>query len=65
MPIGVDGGKHEGTQRTFLQTFNSQQNQTWRELLKGMRTTLQNKGFSQIPQLASGKLINIDSSICF
>ena len=49
----------------FLQTFNSQQNQTWRELLKGMRTTLQNKGFSQIPQLASGKLINIDSSICF
>ena len=49
----------------FLQTFNSSQNQTWRELLKGMRIRLQNNGFSQIPQLASGKLINIDTSICF
>ena len=49
----------------FLQTFDSQQSQTWRELLKSMRATLQNNGFSQIPQLASGKLINIDVSICF
>jgi len=49
----------------FLQTFNLQQSQTWRELLKSMRATLQNNGFSQIPQLASGKLINIDVSICF
>jgi hypothetical protein len=49
----------------FLQTFNSKKNQSWRELLKGMRTTLQNNGFSQIPQLASGKLINIDANICF
>lgn len=49
----------------FLKKFNSLQNQTWRELLKGMRISLQDKGFTQIPQLASGKLINIDSSICF
>ena len=49
----------------FLQTFNSQQNQSWRDLLKGMRSTLQNNGFTQIPQLSSGKFINIDSTICF
>jgi len=49
----------------FLQTFNSQQNQSWRDLLKGMRSTLKNNGFTQIPQLASGKFINIDSTICF
>lgn len=49
----------------FQQTYNSSQNKTWRELLRGMRIILQNNGFTQIPQLASGKLINIDTSICF
>ena len=47
----------------FLQTYNSQPKQTWRQLLLGMRDILSENGFTQIPQLASGKLINIDTPV--
>ena len=47
----------------FLQTFYSQPNQTWRQLLTNMRNILKNNGFTQIPQLASGKFINIDTPV--
>lgn len=47
----------------FLQTFYSQPNQTWRQLLTNMRNALKNNGFTQIPQLASGKAINIDTQV--
>ena len=46
----------------FLETFNSQKNLTWKQLLQNMRDLLKNKGFSQIPQLSSGKFIDIETS---
>ena len=47
----------------FLETFNSQKNITWRQLLLGMRNLLTLNGFQQIPQLSSGKIIKIDSQV--
>ena len=47
----------------FLQIFNSNPSQTWRQLLNGMRDLLKNNGFTQIPQLSSGKLMNIDAKV--
>lgn len=45
----------------FLQTFNSSKNLTWQQLLQGMRDLLKNNGFDQIPQLSSGKFIDINT----
>jgi len=45
----------------FLQTFNSTNNLTWQQLLQGMRDLLKNYGFGQIPQLSSGKFIDINT----
>jgi len=47
----------------FLQTFNSTPTQTWQQLLEGMRNLLKNNGFTQIPQLSSGKFIDINTRI--
>jgi hypothetical protein len=38
---------------------------TWNTLLTNMQTLLNASGFIQIPQLSSGKLLNMDSSILF
>jgi len=47
----------------FLETFNSQKNLTWKQLLQGMRDLLKNSKFDQIPQLSSGKLIDIETAV--
>jgi hypothetical protein len=47
----------------FLETLNSKKNQTWRQLLVGMRNLLSSNGYEQIPQLSSGKFMNIDSEV--
>jgi hypothetical protein len=47
----------------FLETFNSQKNLTWKKLLQGMRDLLKNSKFDQIPQLSSGKLIDIETAV--
>jgi hypothetical protein len=48
-----------------LTGFNSSKNISWRNLLLSMREKLKSKGFTQIPQLSSGKFINVDEKICF
>lgn len=46
---------------SFLQSFK--ENITWRQLLISMRELLKNSGYSQIPQLASGSFLDIDSKV--
>jgi len=48
----------------FLKTLNENNNLTWKDLLINMRTLLHLK-YSQIPQLSSGKMIDINSPILF
>ena len=47
----------------FLETFKSKPTQTWKQLLEGMRELLKNSKFDQIPQLSSGKFINIETLV--
>jgi hypothetical protein len=47
----------------FLETFNYQKNLTWKQLLQGMRDLLKSSKFDQIPQLSSGKLIDIETAV--
>jgi hypothetical protein len=46
---------------SFLESV--QPNISWRNLLQNMRTALKGKGFSQVPQISSGKPLNLDSNI--
>jgi hypothetical protein len=46
---------------SFLES--AQPNISWRTLLQNMRNALNKKGFEQVPQISSGKLINLDSSL--
>jgi len=48
----------------LLKTINENTNLTWKDLLINMRTLLHLK-YSQIPQLSSGKLIDINSPLLF
>ena len=48
----------------LLKTLNENNNLTWKDLLINMRTLLKPK-YSQIPQLSSGKLIDINGPIIF
>jgi hypothetical protein len=48
----------------LLKTLNENNNLTWKDLLINMRTLLHLK-YSQIPQLSSGKMIDINSPILF
>ena len=45
------------------QGFNSAGSFTWAELLRRMRNELQSKGFSQLPQLTSSRMINIHETM--
>jgi hypothetical protein len=49
----------------FLESINSEPNLSWNKLLIKMRELLKNNGYSQIPQLSSGKLININGKVIF
>ena len=46
---------------SFLESLQS--NISWKNLLIRMRNSLKSKGFSQFPQISSGKLINLDSIV--
>ena len=37
----------------------------WRDLLKNMRSALKSRGFSQLPQMSSGSIVNIDDKVFF
>ena len=47
----------------FRIVLGKNKNITWRQLLKEMRNLLKGSSFKQIPQLSSGKFINIDSQV--
>jgi hypothetical protein len=49
----------------LLDILNNNTNEiiSWRELIKSMRDLLKNNGFEQLPQLSSGKPIDIDSTV--
>lgn len=48
---------------SFNTVINKNHNITWRQLLKNMRSVLSGSKFTQIPQMSSGKLFNMDSNI--
>ena len=49
---------------SFLKTLNDSQNIiSWRQLLTKMRRTLMQNGFNQIPQISSGKIMELDSNV--
>jgi len=48
---------------SFIETINNNPNISWRELLKTMRDLLKNSSFTQIPQLSTDSLYDIDSNI--
>jgi len=57
-------GKNQGALTwSFLETCKSQSNISWKQLLISMRDLLKNNGFTQIPQLSSGKFIDINTNI--
>ena len=48
---------------SFLESLNTNPNMTWKELTQSMRALLSNSQFEQIPQLSSGKLLNLDAKV--
>jgi metacaspase-1 len=64
-------GKYQGAMTwAFLSTLNSEQSSTstslsWKKLLTNMRDQLKTSEFTQLPQLSSGCLIDIDNAVCF
>ena len=47
----------------FLESFKSEKNITWRNLLIKMRDLLKKSNFTQLPQLTSGSFFNIDAPV--
>jgi hypothetical protein len=47
----------------FMETLKQTPNITWRELIKNMRQLLLNSRFSQIPQLSTDSIFNLDNKI--
>ena len=46
----------------FLKELNNSSNKiTWRQLIINMRNNLKEKGYSQIPQISSGRIMDLDS----
>ena len=48
---------------SFIQSLNSIPNCSWRELLLSMRTLLKNSSFTQIPQLSTDSIYDINSKV--
>jgi len=48
---------------SFIDCINKTPNCSWRELLKSMRVSLKNNGFTQIPQLSTDSFYDIDSKL--
>lgn len=49
----------------FIETLNSNPDISWRTLLENMRNLLKKNNFSQIPQLSSAKMMDIQTVISF
>ncbi len=48
----------------LLDTINNLINPTWKEVITKMRNTLKSSKFTQIPQLSSGKALDLDAKFC-
>jgi hypothetical protein len=48
---------------SFLESLNTKPTITWKELIQSMRSLLSESKYEQIPQLSSGKLLNLDAKI--
>ena len=49
---------------SFLDTVNKNPNLTWRDLITTMRSSLKVSKYQQIPQLSSGKKLDLNAKIC-
>jgi len=47
----------------FNEITKANSNITWRNLLKNMRQRIKSSGFNQIPQLSSGRVMDLDSKV--
>jgi hypothetical protein len=57
--------KYQGAMSwSFLETVNNNPNITWKELITPMRSTLKTSKYQQIPQLSSGKKLDLTNKIC-
>jgi len=58
--------KYQGAMTwAFLAALNGGGANSWQDLLTKMRTQLQNSAFTQIPQLSSGCVLDLNSALCF
>jgi len=48
---------------SFLESLNKKPDITWKELIQSMRALLSTSQYEQIPQLSSGKILNLDSKV--
>jgi len=48
---------------SLLESLKSSSNETWRDLIKSMRSLLKTSQYEQIPQFASGNFVDIDSKV--
>ena len=48
----------------LLDTINNLTNPTWKEVITKMRNTLKSSKFTQIPQLSSGKALDLNAKFC-
>ena len=48
---------------SFLESLNTNPNITWKELTQSMRALLSKSQYDQIPQLSSGKILNLDAKV--
>jgi hypothetical protein len=49
---------------SFLDTLNNKPNLTWKELITTMRSSVKTSKYTQIPQLSSGKQLDLTAKIC-
>lgn len=63
----INGSYNGALTASFLECYNKlpQKDLTWRNLILGMRLYLKKNGYPQIPQLSSGKLLDINSRLPF
>jgi hypothetical protein len=48
----------------FLETVNKNPNLSWKDLITSMRSSLKTSKYEQIPQLSSGKKLDLNTNIC-
>ena len=48
---------------SFLESLNTNPNMTWKELTQSMRALLSKSQYEQVPQLSSGKVLNMDAKV--